>query len=438
MTQKRVSELFEALAAEEDLWVRFCAIQPEHTDKWSMVTLDITAGAHPPTWESVQWFYPRAVLHAGLFSGPIVRGWLESGFIDLGEHRAELFEMEPNDPCNIEHRSSGSSAIHGKFLWPYDEWRIPIRNSVNLYLSDVLVGDGERPTFLNCNVAIAALLGVNLPPGGGFNGPSGVFRKQDLRGRIAGVHVYPTEIKVDLDGGLLGSVLELASDRPGPSVPIHMRGEQTETLPIAEALPANAWLVLLRDGQWLDRRFLTYPYAVHESDDVDFWIDNSSRLEALVSAGEGPTTEFKEAIPEERIKMMKTVAAFFNGSGGSILIGVAKDGTVIGVSPDSAAPDGRDGLANMVRNWIDPLPNFNVETWPTEDGERSVVALMVEKGAQPPYGAGTKPTDLLYYVRRGASTFIAAPEQVRELARAMPAIEQNTHFANGLDYNAYA
>jgi hypothetical protein len=435
--QKKVSDLFEALTAEKDLWIRVCAIQPEQTDKWSIVTLDITARAQPPTWKSVQWLYPRAILHAGVFPGAIVRGWLELGFIDLGEQRAELFELDPNDACSIDHRSSGSSAMHGKFVWPYDEWRIPIRNSAPLSVSDVLVGDGERPTFLNYSVAIAALLGVDLPPGGGFNGPSGVYRKQDLRGRIAGVHVYPTEIKVDLDGVLLGSVLELAGDRPGPGVPIFSRGHQTVSLPIPGQVLPNAWIALIRDRDWLDRRFLTYPYATGESEDVDYWVDNSSRLEVLVSTGEGPTTEFKETVPDDRIKMMKTAAAFSNGNGGTILIGVAKDGTIVGAGTDIASPDGRDRLADMVRNWINPLPNFNIETWITEDGERPVVALMVEKGPQPPYGAGTKPTDLLYYVRRGASTFIARPEQVRELARALPAIEQNTPFANGLGLNAF-
>ena len=48
MSQKRVSDLLAAIAAEPHVWMRFCAIKPNHADAWEMA-LDLTAGAEPPT-----------------------------------------------------------------------------------------------------------------------------------------------------------------------------------------------------------------------------------------------------------------------------------------------------------------------------------------------------------------------------------------------------
>ena len=51
-------------------------------------------------------------------------------------------------------------------------------------------------------------------------------------------------------------------------------------------------------------------------------------------SNEGLTTEFKLAYTED---IKKTVIAFANTAGGEILIGVADDGTVVGVDDADAA-----------------------------------------------------------------------------------------------------
>lgn len=67
-------------------------------------------------------------------------------------------------------------------------------------------------------------------------------------------------------------------------------------------------------------------------------------LEALIEAGESGSLEFKSTLrwdlQEQRTNrslemvVMKTIAGFLNARGGTLLIGVADDGQVIGLAPD--------------------------------------------------------------------------------------------------------
>jgi len=47
--------------------------------------------------------------------------------------------------------------------------------------------------------------------------------------------------------------------------------------------------------------------------------------------GESKDLEFKEKLPEDRKKYMKTIVAFSNGDGGRLIIGVNDDTEVVGV-----------------------------------------------------------------------------------------------------------
>ena len=47
-----------------------------------------------------------------------------------------------------------------------------------------------------------------------------------------------------------------------------------------------------------------------------------------ISKGESMELEFKSELPDEDIKWLKTVIAFANGSGGTLVIGVDDDGNM--------------------------------------------------------------------------------------------------------------
>src|SRR5712692_4186527 len=126
-------------------------------------------------------------------------------------------------------------------------------------------------------------------------------------------------------------IVELAGDAPGPNRRVHDRHSdgllhiEGVSFPLPEGLPAGSWLLLRRGSEWIDRRFLSVPWGRGREAGVEVVVEAATRLESLVSAGERQLVEFKRQIPKEdetKAKIMKTVCAFANGQGGSLLIGV--------------------------------------------------------------------------------------------------------------------
>ena len=68
-----------------------------------------------------------------------------------------------------------------------------------------------------------------------------------------------------------------------------------------------------------------------------------------IRRGEGYELEFKRIPNEDRVKYLKTAVAFANGKGGSILFGVANDGTVRGVDKRRVFAE-MDGIVDSVVN----------------------------------------------------------------------------------------
>ena len=79
------------------------------------------------------------------------------------------------------------------------------------------------------------------------------------------------------------------------------------------------------------------------------------QLQEDIQQGEGLHHEFKEAGSQLPRTLFETVCAFLNTDGGTILLGVADDGTVTGIDPDAAEQMIID-LANLSNNpqKIDP------------------------------------------------------------------------------------
>lgn len=86
----------------------------------------------------------------------------------------------------------------------------------------------------------------------------------------------------------------------------------------------------------------------------------SKDLGALIKQGEGALLEFKSSFrwdwEQERVNrtleavLLKTLAGFMNANGGTLLIGVADDGTVLGLNKDyqTLKKPGRDGYEQML------------------------------------------------------------------------------------------
>ena len=90
---------------------------------------------------------------------------------------------------------------------------------------------------------------------------------------------------------------------------------------------------------------------------------------------EGGQLEFKEDVSAS---FLKTVSAFANYGGGSILFGVADDGRAVGLAdPVASCLD----IENRVNDAISPRPDYSLEVHEAD----SVVELRVRPGASKPY-----------------------------------------------------
>jgi GTPase len=112
-------------------------------------------------------------------------------------------------------------------------------------------------------------------------------------------------------------------------------------------------LALHHDGELLDRRILDPTWGAN-AEDVKFVLDSSTRIEATISGGEQATIEFKRELPEKNpVGFLKTVAAFANGAGGTILFGVADDGEIVGVGHDQRRSN-QDRLTKLITARVRP------------------------------------------------------------------------------------
>ena len=106
----------------------------------------------------------------------------------------------------------------------------------------------------------------------------------------------------------------------------------------------------------------------------------------------GETTEYdKKVMLEEKDprSWCKSVSAFANGVGGSLIFGIANDDTVVGLQD---AEGDAEKISRIVRNRMDPIPVTNIKFEEIE-GNR-IIILRVEPGNLTPY----------YYVGQGGRT----------------------------------
>lgn len=125
---------------------------------------------------------------------------------------------------------------------------------------------------------------------------------------------------------------------------------------------------------------------------------------------EDQNIEFKEKYVKD---IRKEVVAFANSEGGTVLIGVRKDGEVSGVEdPDEVMLQVVNSLKDAIAPDIMPF----VSVIPREIEEKHVIEINVSVGINRPYyirEKGLKPTGV--YVRKGSSSQPVTDEGIREM-----------------------
>lgn len=119
-------------------------------------------------------------------------------------------------------------------------------------------------------------------------------------------------------------------------------------------------------------------------------------LEDSIAKGESNVLEFKEMLSEHSAqRLMRTVVAFANGTGGRIIIGI-KDGTleIVGVENEKVF-EVKDAIARTIADGCAPLINPDI-SYQTIAG-KTVIIIDIPQGRQRPYFVKkTGPVDGVY------------------------------------------
>ena len=129
--------------------------------------------------------------------------------------------------------------------------------------------------------------------------------------------------------------------------------------------------------------------------------------------GETSRVEFKESLPREAAKYVKTVVAFANCQGGQLVIGVVDETREVVGLDDTAVFATMDTIASAVSDCCTPqiVPDLSVQTVLG----KSVVVANISPGANRPYYLKSKGKEQGTYIRVGATTRLADADKLKEL-----------------------
>lgn len=139
---------------------------------------------------------------------------------------------------------------------------------------------------------------------------------------------------------------------------------------------------------------------------------NEFELKELINKGEGHHLEFKLEKENNR-DFAKTIVSFANTDGGKILIGVADDGTIVGVTdPDLLMQK----IGNIAYNNCEPSITVIQETAKIDD--KTIAIVNVPKGSQRPY----RTNEGKYYVRSSNICRDASREELLRIFQSTKSI----------------
>jgi hypothetical protein len=238
------------------------------------------------------------------------------------------------------------------------------------------------------------------------------LRQTDRRGRIAALEVTSDQVALVLEegeeGGLKGFALRTAW-RADPGAVQWSRNDRALAGPcrieLVPEVPAELIAVLVdSQGREVDRRSWDERYDTSPQE--------PESLEALVvrwlGEGEHVQLEYKQTLKDRkaRTSFAETVAAFANGMGGAVLVGVSDEGEAVGYGVPKAA----DQVTNMIAELVEEQPDFEVAEVTVEGKPIIVVRVAPSPVLKRPHQVGGR-----IMVRALATTRAATPAQARML-----------------------
>jgi len=165
----------------------------------------------------------------------------------------------------------------------------------------------------------------------------------------------------------------------------------------------------------------------------DQYLRAHRNAEELIKAGESKTLEFKAtlrwSLKEDRQDdkgvthaVLKTIAAFLNTEGGDLLIGVADDGSIVGVEKDQLESDDKfmRHLAQVVRNGLSDRAGTCIDPKTQVVQGKTVCVVSCQRSPEPVFLKWKKVeavADGDFFVRSGPGTVKLTPDSAREYIR---------------------
>lgn len=116
-------------------------------------------------------------------------------------------------------------------------------------------------------------------------------------------------------------------------------------------------------------------------------------IKSIAASGEGYNAEFKVRLPKKIKEVTEEICAFANASGGTVLIGVDDDNSILGATIDNAK---RSAIQNSIR---EIKPTLNCEVYAVNVDGKEVWVIEVPSGTQKPYALSGA-----IYVRNGPNS----------------------------------
>ena len=132
----------------------------------------------------------------------------------------------------------------------------------------------------------------------------------------------------------------------------------------------------------------------------------SRYLKQMISSGEGQQLDFKFEISDSR-KIARTLSAFSNTDGGTLLIGVKDNGNIAGIRSDEEFYM----LEAAAQMYCKPDVSFTVKEWHV-DG-KTVLEARIEKSSSPPHYALSEEGKWIAYVRVKDENILANSIMIR-------------------------
>ncbi len=416
----KLTELTKKLNAAQQ--ASFRMVLQDKEGQWLLHTLTVDIMPEELLANSPMYCYDYGLVAfvAGTLPGTDISSWLLNKGGKINEYDFQYDIQIDTAQLNIywtRHPSNAGILYAGpKIAFPYTLYNLPQPSNAWGLPSGILVNDG-CPFFPSVQQAIAQLIyGVTDPNQLGATNQGYYVRFIHDDARIKHMDISPLLLSIDIDGiNLAGARLQIN----GPSelnFEAIISQPQRVDCPLPQGMPSEVWIVISRGSEWLDYLYISQRWSPfrQRSDKVTFSPpDIRTQIQELIAQGEGLTVEFKQEIPQDHDKMLKTVVAFANGLGGVILLGVTNDGDVIGIKPIGDINREKDRIMNMIRNNVYPDPQVRIEHCDMDGKGTYVIAIFVDKGASALYSLYYDKPEV--YVRRQATTFRARPDEIAAL-----------------------